>query len=427
MSNIEDIKCELLVIGAGIAGFSASVFAANRNISVAQTGLIGEIIYSSSLIDLSGVNSSEPKNMQEDPWENIDRLRKDCPKHPYAIISNEDISSSLKELVLFLEESGLKYINNNNKNSFILTSIGTLKPTYYVPKTMWPLVDAFKENKKSLIVDIVGLREFNSRQITETIKDKWPALQNARIQFPNTENMSEVFPEHMARFFESYDIIDKIADQIKPHLADTKYVGMPAIFGYNNSEKIISELEKKLNVTIFEIPLPPPNITGQRIKKAFEKGLSKKGVINLTQKKVLNVIYQKDNTFVVELGNERIESKVKCNGIILSSGRFLGKGLHASRKKIKETIFNLYVHQPEKRSDWHSLNFNDPLGHQINSAGLLIDNEFRPLKADNKPAYDNLFAAGSILSHNDWKRLKCGSGVSISTAYSAVMSYLNYK
>jgi glycerol-3-phosphate dehydrogenase subunit B len=31
-----------------------------------------------------------------------------------------------------------------------------------------------------------------------------------------------------------------------------------------------------------------------------------------------------------------------------------------------------------------------------------------------------LFAAGSILAHQDWMRMKCGSGLAIATAYAAV-------
>jgi hypothetical protein len=33
-----------------------------------------------------------------------------------------------------------------------------------------------------------------------------------------------------------------------------------------------------------------------------------------------------------------------------------------------------------------------------------------------------LFAAGSILAHQDWMRMKCGSGLALSTAYAAVNS-----
>ena len=47
----------------------------------------------------------------------------------------------------------------------------------------------------------------------------------------------------------------------------------------------------------------------------------------------------------------------------------------------------------------------------------------RPLDADGHPAFENLYAAGIILAHQDWTRMKCGSGLSVATAYGAVKSF----
>jgi glycerol-3-phosphate dehydrogenase subunit B len=38
-----------------------------------------------------------------------------------------------------------------------------------------------------------------------------------------------------------------------------------------------------------------------------------------------------------------------------------------------------------------------------------------------------LFAIGSILAHQDWIRMKCGSGLAIATAYGAVKALLKLK
>ena len=36
-----------------------------------------------------------------------------------------------------------------------------------------------------------------------------------------------------------------------------------------------------------------------------------------------------------------------------------------------------------------------------------------------------IFAAGIILAHQDWTRMKCGSGLSVATAYGAIKSLLD--
>ncbi|TFG42572.1 MAG: anaerobic glycerol-3-phosphate dehydrogenase subunit B, partial [Syntrophobacterales bacterium] len=87
---------------------------------------------------------------------------------------------------------------------------------------------------------------------------------------------------------------------------------------------------------------------------------------------------------------------------------------------VRETLFDLPVHQPEGRDGWHRQDFLDPKGHPVNRAGLEIDDRFRPLAAAGRPAHAHLFAAGSILAHQDWIRMKCGAGLAIATAYGAV-------
>jgi len=52
--------------------------------------------------------------------------------------------------------------------------------------------------------------------------------------------------------------------------------------------------------------------------------------------------------------------------------------------------------------------------------GLETDEHLRPLDEGGNPAFKNLFAAGSILAHQDWMRRKCGSGLAIATAYAAL-------
>jgi glycerol-3-phosphate dehydrogenase subunit B len=117
---------------------------------------------------------------------------------------------------------------------------------------------------------------------------------------------------------------------------------------------------------------------------------------------------------------------VQSRGVVLASGRFIGGGLHADRKRIRETIFDLPVCQPTDRTKWHRRDFLDPRGHPINEAGLETDDDFRPLNGSGRPAFKTLFAAGSILAHQDWIRTKCGAGLAIATAYGAINSFLKF-
>jgi glycerol-3-phosphate dehydrogenase subunit B len=116
---------------------------------------------------------------------------------------------------------------------------------------------------------------------------------------------------------------------------------------------------------------------------------------------------------------------LEADGFILATGRFIGGGLAAARDAIRETLFGLPVAQPPTRHLWHRDQFLDPRGHPVNQAGLEIDDRFRPLGVDGSCAFENLFAVGSVLAHQDWVRTKCGAGLAIATAHAAVESFLS--
>jgi glycerol-3-phosphate dehydrogenase subunit B len=90
---------------------------------------------------------------------------------------------------------------------------------------------------------------------------------------------------------------------------------------------------------------------------------------------------------------------------------------------VRESLLDLPVYQPGDRSLWHRRDFLHPAGHPLNLAGLRVDNRFRPADAVGKAVYPAVFAAGSVLAHQDWIRQKCGSGLAIATAYGAVDGY----
>ncbi len=425
MTEVESINCDVCVIGTGLAGMAAALFAANRGLSVAQVGHTGEIIFASGLLDLLGVHPMSEKRPWSDPWAAIDALVRDIPRHPYARLKKEHIKAAFDEILTFLKENGLPYHRRVNHNSGVLTSLGTIKSTYAVPHTMWKGVKALEEKPACLIIDIRGLKGFSARQIAASLHAGWSDLRSAQISFPDSDHLSEMYTEHMANALLLPHNRQKFAQVIAPHVKESKIIGLPAILGLYRTHEVISHLEELIGVPLFEIPTIPPSVPGLRLKEVFERGLRPKGVQYFSLKRALEVRQAASGQFEIHIGRNDVEHIVHSRAIILASGRFIGGGLHADRRRIRETIFNLPVHQPASRADWHRRNFLDSRGHLINQVGLEIDDAFRPLNHSRQPAFETLFAAGSILAHNDWKRMKCGAGLAIATAFGAVNSFIN--
>jgi len=414
----DDVVCDVLVIGAGLAGMAASLFALDKGLSVAQAGLPGESVFASGLLDLMAVSPLAEGRIWDDPHAAIKAEIAANPGHPYAKVSFEEIEAAFAHFTGFLAEAGLHYKGGQGKNSSIITPVGTLKHTYMVPEAMWNAVAAREDKASCLLVDFEGLKGFSARQIAETLGASWPELRHARMPFPGMTG--DLYPEKMAFALEGPKVREDLAGDVRTLLKGEAYVGFPAVLGHYRPGEVFHDMEERLGVKVFEVPTMPPGVTGLRLKAAFEDGLPKKGLASLFQKLVLGYALDADGSFVFDLGRKDVEFRVRAKAAVLATGRFFGKGLAAGRETIREAVFDLPVAQPEGRASWHRDHMLDPAGHPINRAGLVTDGRFRPLGASSRPAFPNLYAAGSILANQDWMRMKCGAGVALASAYAAV-------
>lgn len=413
-----DIHCDLLVIGTGMAGMAAALFAAQRGIDTVQVGMTGEINFASGLLDLLGVHPVGSSRTWSNPWDGIARLIRAHPRHPYALIGTESIRTSMDIFVAFLNEAGLPYIRHPEKNVQVITPLGTVKTTYALPETMAAAAPALKAGTPCLLVDFPGLKGFSARQITTTLQERWPAMQMVRLPFPGLRG--ELQTERMARRLETPQAREQLGKAIRQHLGVARVVGLPAVLGVARTREVWTEMCESVGVPIFEIPTMLPAITGVRLRECFERNLPRLGIRARYQQKILPVPRLSGGAFIAPVGGETVEAQIKAQAVILASGRFFGQGLHADRHAIRETIFNLPVYQPAARVNWHRKTLFNDRGHPIHRAGLAVDSLMRPCDEQGHYIYPNLFAAGSILAHQDWIRQKCGSGLAITSAYAAV-------
>jgi len=302
-----------------------------------------------------------------------------------------------------------------------------VKPTYAVPRTMWKGVRAFREKSPCLFVDFQGLKEFNANQVASVLQTAWPEIRSVRISFPGSEKTSRVFTRPVAQQMERREIRERLADLVRLRVREGETVGMPAVFGFRRSHEIVAKFEEAIGAPLFEIPTLPASIPGLRIKEVLEAGLRRLGVRPYWQVKVSEVVRDGDGTFLLRLDNGFARHEIRARALVLATGRFFGKGLYAGRDRVREALFDLPVHQPRTRAQWHRRDFMDPRGHPVNRAGLEVDDAFRPLDETGRPAHESLFASGSILAHQDWMRMKCGSGLAIATSFAAVKSFLEMR
>ncbi len=420
-------KFDLIIIGSGMAGSAAALFAVNRGLKIAQvSATAGELNFASGLIDLLGIYPTSEQKVWENPWHGLAALAEGSPCHPYAILGIDAIRKALSEFLETVDSTaGLKYYGLPDRNVTLATAAGTLKTTWRVPQSMWRGVEAFQKKLPVLFIDFEGMKDYSATMIAEALRSRWPGLSAARIPFP-LQFPGDIQNPLVAEALESRDVRAKLAEALRPHLGEFKMIGMPALLGVRSTARILDEMEDRLEIGIFEIPTLPPTVPGIRFQEAVTEALLKKDAKILSGRQAIAFLADNRRCTGVTVGNRDFsyDEKIESDAIILATGRFLGGGLTAGRGGIRETVFNLPVSQPDTRTKWHSDHFLDHPGHDINEAGLEIDDQFRPLRQGGEPAFDNLYAAGSVLAHNDWTRNKSGAGLAIATAYGAVEAFV---
>jgi glycerol-3-phosphate dehydrogenase subunit B len=416
--EVRHVTAGLAVIGSGLAGCAASIFALNRGIATAQTGNTGAIAYTTGYLDLLGHNTDASSPMLADPWTGIENLRAAGSDHPLARVSESDTRQAFTEFIDFLAEGGISYTAPGQENLVALTPAGTTKPTLCMPITMQAGAEALARKAPCLIVDFKGLRGFSARQIVANLAGSWPGLRAEHLIFPGLDH-GEIYPEVMGRALEVTSTREQLAAILKDKAGDAEAIGMPAIMGMHRPDDVMAELVRLVGRPLFEIPTMPPSVAGIRLREMFEERLPQKGLTLIPQQKISGAVFAEDEV-ILQLTDNFGPILIHAQTVLLATGRFLSGGLEARRDTVVEPLLGLFVNQPESREEWYRLDYLDRRGHGIHRCGIEVDDQFRPLDATGRVVDPRLFAAGVILAHQDWIRGRCGAGVAIASAYKAV-------
>ena len=435
-----DISCDLLVVGSGVAGMAATARAAELGLKVVRCGNPSQFYFMSGILDLLGAYPLD-QGFLETPKAGWEQLVAAEPDHPYARASWDALTQSLDTLINFLERAGLHYVGQGDSNMLIPTALGTVRPGYRVPVTMANGAKLMENGTggRLLLVDFAGLKGFSAAQMASGLVPLAPkrfslacaGLHNSdwqisckRISLPGSEHGLD--PLDLAARFENREFVAGLIRELAPEAKGADMIGLPAVCGLDHCQEILAEMEDALKVPLFEIPMMPPSIPGIRLKNAFEKALAAMDIPFIGGAKIQvpeSGRWHEEGRFHLEAHAPSLVTRIAAKGVILASGSFVGGGLVGERTGVRETILGLPVSQPQSREDWHGTSFFDSQGHGINLAGIRTDTVFSPVDGNGERIQDHLYAAGGILAHNNWTRLKSGAGTACLSAITAVEDF----
>ena len=397
---------DLIVIGMGLSGLMAAKTAAEMGEKVLIVGKgLGTLSILTNTIDVLGV-LPETVTMKD----GLSQWIEEHPEHPYGKVGLEKIWEALSSFNSFFPPP-YAFQSRNETNSLVPTGAGTLRSTYLIPSTMMKGI-ALKE-KKALVIGFKGYKDFYAHRLADSFKCR-------AITLSLSETLQqETTATALARWMEQPAFRERIASEIKEKISGEAFIGFPAVLGMNDPMGVKRDLEKKTGASIFEIPVLPPSIPGMRVFNRFKQRLIQMGVTFLLGHSVSKAILKGNRCEGIEILHPPVVNSYSADHHILATGRFMGGGLTADRKKISEALFGLPVVQPASRQDWFQKTFFGDPSHPIHQTGVLVDSSFQPVNEKGEVLLENVRVAGTLLAHHHCIEEKSREGIEISTGYMA--------
>lgn len=419
---------DVLIIGLGISGLTAAWQTSSRGL---KTRLIakgqGALYWHSGCIDVLGYYPIDTPQPVQAPYQAIQQLVRDHPKHPYAVVGIDAINDALQSFLNLCSSAGYPMQGSLERNWLLPTALGTIRPTCLAPETMLAGDLNPAANHQAfpiLILGFEGFPDFYPELIAANLSLQGAPSLGFSLKLDSLQSRRFVTGRVLAELFENNSFQEEVCAAIFNMLRDRKdnrpaRIGFPAVLGLIHPLEIMRNLEKLLGMPVFEIPTLPPSIPGQRLSRLLIQEVQQKG----------GKVYDGMQAVAAspgEMGNlqtiwSEAAARQKPNharNFVLATGGILGGGILATYEGIvKDTICNLPVPALPDRKNWLNPQFLSENAHPIFQTGLEIGRDFRPTGPQGKPFFDNLYAVGTTLAGADYLRERSFEGVALATGY----------
>src|SRR4030067_2041267 len=204
---------DLIVMGMGLSGLMAARPAAEAGKKVLIIGKgMGCLTLFSNTIDVLGKIPEEARLK-----DGLSQWIQDHPDHPYSKVGLIGIEESLSSFTS-LFQSPYSFQTIGDRNGFIPTGAGIMRPTYLIPDTM---VAGVSGKKKALIVGFKGFRDFYAGYVANPLK--WRGV---TLSIPDVPNQ-EISATALSRWIEKRSFRERIGEEVKKRLNGKTTAGVP--------------------------------------------------------------------------------------------------------------------------------------------------------------------------------------------------------
>jgi glycerol-3-phosphate dehydrogenase subunit B len=412
---------DLLVIGAGLAGLMTAYQAAGRGqkVRVVAKGW-GATHWHSGCIDVLGYYPVDAAGPVVDLKTAVSQLIADNPQHPYALVGLDGLQAALESLQALCAEAGYPLHGSLETNWLLPSATGTFRPTCLAPETM--IAGDLHRDDPMLLVGFKQMPDFYPNIVAANLNKQGKEARHVTLNLPMLANRRFNNAVLTARMMEQPDLRTELVTALKPHLGEAARIGLPAFLGLHQAMMVKDALEQAFGRPVFEIPSLPPSVPGMRLHQIFKQAIERHGSFVYDGMEALRAEHENGRITAVLTEAAARPRRHRFEKYVLATGGILGGGITTNIDgEARELVFDLPVSAPDSRLNWFRQEFMHKEGHPIYRAGLTVNEAFQPVNG-NGPVYDNVYAAGTTLSHCEVIRERSFEGVAVATGYKVGIS-----
>ena len=413
-------KVDLLVIGGGMAGAMAAISAAEegRHVMVVRRGL-GATALSSGAIDLRGALAwlEQTLGTREGAAQALDR----------AVNTFRALAAS----------AGYAHCGGAAQKMDLVNPLGTTKRTELAPGTMASGDLGKLAGARVLFVGVRGHSDFDAPHIARSLKSltqhkhRSPAeIGSAEIEFPGIRQAGNISSFDLAQLMDDETIAAECGRRIAALVRSNHYshVALPPVVGRYDPEQAASTIQEVLGLPCFETLGLPPSVPGYRLQQVLDHALAQSHV-RIAHAIADGFDARQGRVVRVRATQKKATYEFVPAAIVLASGKFIAGGLRRNGR-LREAVFDLPVFvdgrfEPGTAME-HLVTNRFTARQPIFGAGIRVNGRLQPVTADGQVVFQNLFAAGSIVTGYDYSRGDGGLGICLANGYLCGKNAVSY-
>lgn len=425
---------EVLVIGAGVAGFAAALAARDRGARVmvldahaGASALGGGAWDVASDVGASPEDVFRPARSLEQAL--VARVREDV-HHPYAKLGMDVIEAVREAHARVLPALAIyRPLDLRGTGVLIATDLGLPRRTATAQHAVLAL-DSARGGAIAVAV-LRGYRYTDSAFLAASLTELADLADDDRrfgaleLEFFRRREDALLHPHEIAAIADSDDGRARLSQTLARAIAGAKHdaVLLPPVLGLRN-DAVVRELTTKLGIPVGELVAPLAGPQGLRLVRRIDAALQEAGCERRSAR-VRAVVSRTQGTTVVLDDGEELRGK----SVVLATGKHMSGGLVMCRGELREPLAELPVWVDGRvlalpsssggRDPAVLFGDNPFVGGPACRAGVAFDESFRALDRSGRPRATDLFVCGALLTGHDPARDGTGLGCAATTGWLA--------